>query len=151
LTKERNSTALSAVFAALADPTRREIMARLSHGPCSVTELAAPFAISAPAISKHLRVLEQAALIERWKSGRVRYCALLPEPLCDASEWIEQQRGFWMRQFAALDQFLDDEAGRWTDPATAPPADAPASFSGSDGASPRRRNGFSRRGRNQRR
>ena len=144
-----NAPSLSAVFAALADPTRRAMMARLAQGPCSVTELGAPFAMSAPAISKHLRVLEQAVLIERWKAGRVHYCALLPERLQQAGDWIEQHRRFWEQQFAALDDYLESEASTWTEQGQGP-ADRPSS-STSGGASRHRRNASSRRGRSRKR
>jgi DNA-binding transcriptional ArsR family regulator len=100
---------LNAVFGALSDPTRRAIVARLVQGECSVTTLATPFDVSAPAISKHLRVLEQASLIERRKTGRVRYCRLRLDPLEHAGNWIDQQRAFWDKQFGALDHFLRNE------------------------------------------
>ena len=100
---------LNAVFGALSDPIRRAIVARLSRGECSVTTLATPFDVSAPAISKHLRVLEQACLIERRKIGRVRYCRLRLDPLEHAGNWIDQQRAFWEQQFGALDRYLRDE------------------------------------------
>ena len=101
--------ALDDVFGALADPTRRGIVTRLAEGPCSVTELGAPFAISAPAISKHLSVLERAGLIARWKTGRVHYCRLLVDPLGRAGQWIEEHLVFWERQFDALEGYLDRE------------------------------------------
>lgn len=100
---------LNAVFGALSDPTRRAIVARLVQGECSVTTLATPFDVTAPAISKHLRVLEQANLIERRKTGRVRYCRLRLDPLEHAGNWIDQQRAFWDQQFGALDRFLGSE------------------------------------------
>src|SRR5271168_5126190 len=106
--------ALSAIFGALSDPTRRQMLARLTHGPCSVSELGAPFPVSAPAISKHLNVLEETGLIARWKQGRTNYCQLLSEPLRRAGDWIEQQRGFWEQQFDGLDEFLRREDGTWT-------------------------------------
>ena len=109
--------ALDEVFGALADPTRRAIVSRLAAGPCSVTELGAPFPISAPAISKHLAVLERCGLIERWKTGRVHYCRLLADPLSDAGEWIEHHRAFWERQLDALEDFLDRDA----EPCNQPP------------------------------
>ena len=100
---------LNAVFGALSDPTRRAIVARLVRGECSVTTLATPFDLSAPAISKHLRVLEQARLIERRKAGRVRYCRLRLDPLERAGNWIDEQRAFWEQQLGALDRFLRNE------------------------------------------
>src|SRR5436190_21879565 len=94
--------ALDEVFGALSDPIRRGIVARLTQGPCSVSELGAPFAVSAPAISKHLAVLEGSGLIARWKVGRVHYCRLIADPLTQAGAWIEQHKAFWERQFDAL-------------------------------------------------
>ena len=101
--------ALDEIFGALADPTRRAIVARLTEGPCSVSELAAPFPISAPAITKHLAVLERAGMIVRWKTGRVNYCQLVADPLGRAGAWIEQHCTFWERQLDALENFLDRE------------------------------------------
>lgn len=97
---------LSSTFAALADPTRRAILARLTHGETSVTELAAPFAISLPAISKHLRVLEQSGLIERSRDARWRPCRLKAEPLREASSWLEDYRQFWEERLDRLDAYL---------------------------------------------
>ena len=97
---------LDAVFGALADPIRRGILARLTHGSCSVSELAVPFPVSAPAISKHLSVLEHSGLIERWKKGRVHFCRLLPAPLQQAGDWIEQHQAFWEHQLDALENYL---------------------------------------------
>lgn len=103
------STALDDVFATLSDPIRRAIVAELAHGPRSVSELGAPFAVSAPAISRHLAVLERTGLIVRWKEGRVRYCRLVVDPLVQAAAWIEQHKEFWERQFDALAEYLDKE------------------------------------------
>jgi DNA-binding transcriptional ArsR family regulator len=100
---------LNAVFGALSDPTRRAIVARLSRGECSVTALGEPFAVSPPAISKHLRVLESSGLIERRKDGRVRYCRLRPAPLQEAGGWIQQQQAFWQQQFDALTKYLEKD------------------------------------------
>lgn len=100
---------LDDVFGALSDPTRRGIVAHLAVGPCSVSELGAPFAVSAPAISKHLAVLERAGMIERWKIGRVHYCRLITDPLVRAGIWIEHHRTFWERQLDALAEYLDRE------------------------------------------
>ena len=100
---------LDEVFGALSDPTRRAIIARLTDGPCSVGELGAPFAMSAPAISKHLAVLERAGLIARWKTGRVHHCRLLADPLAHAGAWIEQHQAFWEHQLDALEDYLDRE------------------------------------------
>jgi len=138
---------LSAIFGALSDPTRRRILSRLTHGPCSVSELGAPFPVSAPAISKHLNVLEQSGLIDRWKKGRTYYCRLKTEPLRLAAGWIEQQRGFWEQQFNQLDEFLREEDGTWTTPL--PPE--PARPSGSGTASTQPRKEYSRPGRDRRR
>ncbi|MBI4735893.1 MAG: helix-turn-helix transcriptional regulator [candidate division NC10 bacterium] len=100
--------ALDATFAALADPTRRAILARLARGEFSVTELAQPFDISLPAISKHLRALENAGLLPRSKDGRVRHCCLVPGPMREAAEWIARYRRFWEGQFDALARHLED-------------------------------------------
>ena len=100
---------LDAVFGALSDPIRRAIVARLAQGECSVTVLSRPFDVSAPAISKHLGVLERAGLIDRRKTGRVRYCRLRLGPLEHAGGWIDQQRAFWEQQLGALDRFLREE------------------------------------------
>jgi DNA-binding transcriptional ArsR family regulator len=85
----------TALFGALSDPIRRGIVAWLTHGPCSVTGLGEPYPVSAPAISKHLQVLERSGLIERWKVGRVHYCLLVAAPLRKAGDWIEQHQAFW--------------------------------------------------------
>ncbi|MDA1060024.1 MAG: metalloregulator ArsR/SmtB family transcription factor [Proteobacteria bacterium] len=98
---------LSATFAALSDPTRRAILARLAQGPATVGELAAPFAISAPAISRHLKVLEHAKLIQRIKEAQWRRCKLEPARLHQAAEWMDQYRQFWEAQFDSLAQFID--------------------------------------------
>ena len=104
--------ALDDIFSALSDPIRRGIIARLSHGECSVTELGSPFGVSAPAISRHLNVLERCGLIARWKRGRVHYCRLITDPLIPAADWIEQHQQFWERQFDALADYLDRENDR---------------------------------------
>ena len=100
---------LDEIFAALSDPIRRGIVARLTQGPGSVSELGAPFHVSAPAISKHLAVLERCGLIERWKTGRVHYCRMRADPLVQASAWIERHRTFWQRQLDSLAEYLDRE------------------------------------------
>jgi DNA-binding transcriptional ArsR family regulator len=97
---------LSTTFAALADPTRRSILARLSKGEATVNELAEPFDISLPAISKHLKVLERAGLIARGRSAQWRPCRLRAEPLSEVSAWIQQYREFWMGSFDRLDEHL---------------------------------------------
>jgi DNA-binding transcriptional ArsR family regulator len=98
---------LSATFAALADPTRRAILARLVEGEATVNELAAPFPITLQAVSQHLRVLERAGLIERGRTAQLRPSRLRGAPLRDASEWLERYRGFWEDSFDALGKRLD--------------------------------------------
>ncbi|WP_433343732.1 ArsR/SmtB family transcription factor [Micromonospora sp. CA-111912] len=112
---------LSVIFAALADPTRRAILARLAEGDATVTELAEPFAISLPAISRHLKVLEQAGLISRSRSAQWRSSSLNPEPLREATAWMERYRQFWDTNFDRLDAHL-----RRMRQAPATPADAQA-------------------------
>jgi DNA-binding transcriptional ArsR family regulator len=103
-----SSHPLDRTFAALSDPTRRAILARLARGNASVTELAAPFAMSLPAISKHLRVLEQAGLVERTKDGRVHRLRLMAQPLHEAAAWIAHYQQFWDQQLAALADYLHE-------------------------------------------
>jgi DNA-binding transcriptional ArsR family regulator len=98
---------LSSTFAALADPTRRAILARLSLGESSVTELAEPFEMSMPAVSKHLKVLERAGLISRGREAQWRPCRLDAGPLKDAASWIEEYRRFWSAHVDALERHLD--------------------------------------------
>ena len=97
---------LSATFSALADPTRRAILARLSKGEATVTELAEPFDMSMPAISKHLKVLERAGLIERGREAQWRPCRLEAGPLKDVSDWVENYRRFWDDSFDRLGDYL---------------------------------------------
>jgi DNA-binding transcriptional ArsR family regulator len=97
---------LSAIFAALADPTRRAILARLADGDATVTELAEPFTISLPAISRHLKVLEHAGLISRSRTGQWRSSTLEAAPLREATAWMEQYRQFWDVNFNRLDAHL---------------------------------------------
>ena len=97
---------LSATFAALADPTRRAILARLSAGEATVTALAEPFAMSLPAISKHLKVLERAGLIERGREAQWRPCRLRPDRLREVDDWVRQYRRFWEERFDRLDEYL---------------------------------------------
>jgi DNA-binding transcriptional ArsR family regulator len=99
---------LSTVFAALADPTRRAILARLAAGEASVTELAKPFAMTLPAVSKHLKVLEQAGLISRTREAQWRPCRLDPGPLKEVADWVEFYRRFWEQSFDRLDDYLRD-------------------------------------------
>lgn len=97
---------LSRIFFALADPTRRAMLERLAAGPQTVGELAAPFAVSRPAISQHLGVLEEAGLIERTRQGQWRSCALRPEGLDDAEAWVAEHRAAWQSRFDRLDEAL---------------------------------------------
>jgi DNA-binding transcriptional ArsR family regulator len=97
---------LSIVFAALADPTRRAILTRLSEGPATAGELAEPFTISKPAISQHLKVLENAGLIERTTQAQYRSSRIRTEPLDDVSEWVERLRAHWTERFDLLDERL---------------------------------------------
>ncbi|MFQ5657186.1 MAG: ArsR/SmtB family transcription factor [Candidatus Methylomirabilales bacterium] len=101
-----SAQSLNSVFSALADPTRRAILQRLSRGESSVTDLARPFDVSLPAISKHLRVLEKAGLLARRKDGRVFRCRLVARPLRDAAAWIARYHAFWEKQFDALAGYL---------------------------------------------
>ena len=98
---------LNAVFSALADPTRRAILEALSEGHAQVSELAEPFAVSPPAISKHLRILEDAGLIIRERDGRIHRMHLQSKPLKDAAAWLDRYRNFWDARFDALDSFLN--------------------------------------------
>ena len=97
---------LDLTFAALADPTRRAILGRLAQGDATVGELAAPFDMSLPAISRHLRVLEEESLIVRERQGPHRLCRLRPQPLAGASEWLDSYRRFWSGAFDRLDAHL---------------------------------------------
>jgi DNA-binding transcriptional ArsR family regulator len=99
---------LSTTFAALADPTRRAILARLAAGEASVTELAAPFEMSLPAVSKHLKVLERAGLISRGRDAQWRPCRLEPGRLKEADDWLETYRRFWEQSFDRLSDYLRD-------------------------------------------
>ncbi len=103
-----SSDRLSATFAALADPTRRAILARLAEGETSVTELAEPFAMSLPAVSKHLKVLERAGLVARGREAQWRPCRLDAAPLAQASDWLESYRSFWEQSFDRLEDYLND-------------------------------------------
>ena len=99
---------LTNTFAALADPTRRAILARLISGQASVTELAEPFHMTMPAVSKHLKVLERAGLIARGREAQWRPCRLEGEPLRDVAEWMEPYRRFWDESFDRLDEYLQE-------------------------------------------
>jgi DNA-binding transcriptional ArsR family regulator len=105
---ESSHTDLDSTFAALADPTRRAILARLASGEASVTELAAPFAMSQPAISKHLKVLERAGLISRGREAQRRPRRLEPRPLAEATDWLERYRQAWEARFQRLDALLEE-------------------------------------------
>ena len=107
---------LDATFAALADPTRRAILARLAGGEASVTELAEPFRISQAAVSKHLTVLEQAGLVSRSRDAQRRPRRLAARPLAEANEWLETYRKFWEGSFNRLDALLDELQTRGRDP-----------------------------------
>jgi DNA-binding transcriptional ArsR family regulator len=99
---------LTTTFAALADPTRRAILSRLASGEASVTELAEPFEMSLPAVSKHLKVLERAGLIARSREAQWRPCRLEPGPLKDVAEWVERYRRFWEQSFDRLETYLGE-------------------------------------------
>ena len=103
-----STAVLDATFAALADPTRRAILARLAKGEASVMELAEPFAMSQPAISKHLKVLERAGLVARGRDAQRRPCRLVAAPLREVQVWIERYREHWEQTFSALDRVLED-------------------------------------------
>jgi len=115
---------LDATFAALADPTRRAIVARLAEGEATVTELAAPFDISQPAISKHLKVLERAGLVTRSREAQRRPCRLQPGPLRDATAWLANYRDYWDESYQQLDALLADLTADGQP--TAPPRDDPS-------------------------
>jgi DNA-binding transcriptional ArsR family regulator len=107
---------LNATFGALSDPTRRAILVRLSQGESTVKALAAPFAMSLPAVSKHLRILETAGLLKREIDGRAHRCRLDADPLKEASVWLDHYRRFWEAQFDALQEFLEsteEEKKQW--------------------------------------
>ena len=108
------SDPLDRTFAALADPTRRALLSRLSRGESTVGELARPFPVSRPAISKHLQVLEDAGLVRRLRDGRVTRCSLRAAPLRDAAHWVERYRVFWEDRLGALSDYMaagmDDES-----------------------------------------
>jgi len=115
-----SADALSLTFAALADPTRRAILARLADGECTVGELAKPFAMSGPAVSKHLKVLERAGLISRGRDAQWRPCRLQAEPIKQVAEWADDYRQFWDASYERLDAYLkrlmseesDDDAAK---------------------------------------
>src|SRR5512146_1955744 len=106
-----SDSTLDKAFDALSSPIRRGILARLSQGGASVPELAEPYQVSLPAISKHLRIMEEAGLIERQKRGRVHYCRLIPGPMREASEWLNFYRQYWEAHLDSLSDFLE-QAGQ---------------------------------------
>jgi DNA-binding transcriptional ArsR family regulator len=108
------SAILDRTFSALADPTRRTILVRLSRGPASISELAKPFDISLPGVMKHVRILEEANLVTSEKSGRIRECRLGPEHMDDATRWIEVQRRRWERRLDRLEAAIEGRRGAAT-------------------------------------
>ena len=106
---------LSTTFATLADPTRRAILARLASGEATVSELAEPFSMSLPAVSKHLKVLERAGLITRGRQAQWRPCRLAPAPLAEAADWVEQFRAQWEARLDRLDEYLKELQAKETD------------------------------------
>ena len=107
MTIQPRENTLNAAFAALADPTRRAILARLARGEADVSELMKPFGLSQPTISKHLKVLEDAGLVARGRDAQRRPRKLVAAPLKDVSDWVESYRRFWEQQFASLDRYLE--------------------------------------------
>ena len=103
---------LDSVFSALSDPTRRRIVERLARGPLTVGEIASGFEISQPAISRHVRVLEESGLLERHVSGRIHRCTLSPDAMQKASGWIDKQRAFWNGVLDRLDDLLEEKPKR---------------------------------------
>lgn len=119
---QTQSDILSTTFSALADPTRRAILARLAVGEATVTELASPFSLSLPAISKHLRVLQRAGLIDQGRQAQWRPCRLRPERLRDVAVWVGEYRKLWEASFDRLDEYLRDlQAAEGSDAAPTQP------------------------------
>jgi DNA-binding transcriptional ArsR family regulator len=104
----RTADTLSSTFAALSDPTRRAILARLAHGNATVLELAQPFDLSLPAVSKHLKVLERAGLVTRGREAQWRPCQLRARPLREAADWIEAYRELWEQRFDRMAEYLEE-------------------------------------------
>lgn len=129
---------LSIIFSALADPTRRAILARLAEGEATVTELAEPFSLSLPTISKHLKVLQQAGLISQGRQAQWRPCRLEPAPLRDIAGWVSEYRQFWDENYTRLDAYLARlqrlEAGKEGAATPAPPGDQPSSSAAAEPA-----------------
>ena len=117
-----HTDALSATFSALADPTRRAILARLALGETTVSELAEPFAMSLPAVSKHLKVLESAGLIARGREAQWRPCRIEVNALKPVDDWLESYRRMWEQRFDRLDDYLKELQAQDTEPAKKPPA-----------------------------
>jgi DNA-binding transcriptional ArsR family regulator len=111
-----NSRQLDLTFGALADPTRRAILARLALGESTVGDLAEPFRVSRPAISKHLRVLERAGLVRREREGRVSRCELDADAMRDAADWIERYRVFWTNRLGDLKRYIEDSGNETSQP-----------------------------------
>ncbi len=111
-----NGDNLDLTFAALADPIRRAILARLARGEATVGQLARPFDVSRPAISKHLRVLERAGLVQRTRDGRISRCELDAEPMREAADWVERYREFWERQLDSLSRYLEEAPTKKEEP-----------------------------------
>jgi len=107
-----NSQELNNIFGALSDPTRRAMLVRLSEEEISVAELAKPFSITKSAITKHLKVLENAGLLQRTIDGRIHYCRLNPKPLAEASDWISFYKKFWNQKLDGLDSFLSQSSNK---------------------------------------
>jgi DNA-binding transcriptional ArsR family regulator len=99
-------TQLDGIFQALADPTRRAVVERLTHGPAAVQELAQPFRMALPSFMQHLDVLEKSGLVQSHKQGRVRTYRLMPEPLREAEDWMAERRSYWSKRLDQLDQYL---------------------------------------------
>ena len=116
MVKCQRASSLDDVFGALADPTRRRILELLARTDSCVTDIAKPFAVSLPAISKHLRVLENAGLIQRHRDGRVHRLQLEAKPMRDAAAWIERYRKFWDQQFASLSHYLEKQQEKKDEP-----------------------------------
>jgi DNA-binding transcriptional ArsR family regulator len=143
---EAETVALDQVFSALSDSTRREIIQRLKQGPATVSELAAPYAMSLPGFMKHLRVLEEAGLLSRVKEGRSVHCELAPQALEDAAMWLSRYQEFWNRRLDALGRYLyhQEEVHPWPPTSPEPQAHsktAPGSASSAAILSPPKKSG----------